>query len=77
MKSTQVKVLAAPPEARWLEGAGTSPAISVYGDGAPTAAGGVAVASPLAKLGACKYDRDTVTFERKVPAVRVTWGAGL
>jgi hypothetical protein len=76
MKSTQVKVLAAPAEARWLEGAGTSPAISVYGDGAPAPAGDVAVACSLAKLRACNYDGGTVTAEGKVLPMRVMREAG-
>jgi hypothetical protein len=76
MKSTQVKVLAAPAEARWLGGAGTSPAISVYGEGGLTVVGGVAAASSLAKLRACKYDGDTVLPEPRVVAVRVMREAG-
>jgi hypothetical protein len=76
MKSTQVKVLAAPAEARWMEGAGADLSISVCGDGAPTAAGALAVASSLAKRGACNYDGGTVTAEGKVLPVRVMREAG-
>jgi hypothetical protein len=76
MKSTQVKVLAAPAEARWMEGAGADLSISVCGDGAPTGAGYLAVASSLAKLRDCNYDGGTVTAEGRVPAVRVMREAG-